>query len=682
MNEYGSYPQGLENEEKLSRSWMGSPIISSGKVMGVISIQNLREDAFTESDLRLLITLTNSMSVALENARLFDETQRLLKETEQRAAELAIINSVQTGLASNLEMQAIYDLVGEKIREIFDAQGAGIAIVDRERQLVMLKYLFEDGQIYRDKTFPLGQGLTSLVLETRETILLQSDEEAEKYNDKFIFPGSQSQSKSWLTVPILIGGEAIGALNVQNFERQHAYSESDVRLLQTLASSLGVALENARLFAEERQRATELEAISTVSQALVAETDLENMIQLIGSQMRDIFQADIVYVALLDPQTRLIHFPYQIGESFDTLALGEGLTSQIIQSGRPLLINKNVQERRKELGTKLVGREALSYLGVPIKSGRNAIGVLSVQSTKEENVFSDNDTRLLSTLAINIGIAIERARLFNEIQTSNREISEALEQQTATSEILSIIAENPTYVQPVLDAVAERAAKLCNSYDAAIVRIDGNIYRIVAHWGSVPLPEDNLLNGIPLNRATVTGRAMLDKKTIHIHDLLAEPLHEYPLSREYYQTSEQRTMLVTPLQRENEVIGSIMIRRQEVNPFTEKQITLLKIFADQAAIAIENVRLFNEIQTRNREITEALDQQTAISEILRVTASSPTDIQPVMNVIAENARRLLNGYLSGVYLVDADMIDEVAMSNFTTQGLDLHEQAYPRRAGV
>jgi GAF domain-containing protein/tetratricopeptide (TPR) repeat protein len=678
MNEYGSYLQGLENEEKLSRSWMGSPIISSGQVMGVISIQNLREDAFTESDLRLLITLTNSMSVALENARLFDETQRLLKETEQRAAELAIINSVQTGLASNLEMQAIYDLVGDKIREIFDAQGAGIAIVDREREMVLLKYLFEDEQIYRDKTFPLGQGLTSLVLETRKTILIQSDEEGQEYRDRFIYPGSQVISKSWLTVPILIGGEAIGALNVQNFEREHAYSDSDVRLLQTLASSLGVALENARLFAEERQRATELEAISTVSQALVAETDLENMIQLIGGQMRDIFQADIVYVALLDPQTRLIHFPYQIGESFDTLALGEGLTSQIIQSGRPLLINKNVEERRKELGTKLVGREALSYLGVPIKSGRNAIGVLSIQSTKEENVFSDNDTRLLSTLAINIGIAIERARLFNEIQTSNREITEALEQQTATSEILSIIVENPTYVQPVLDAVAERAARLCNSYDAAIVRIDGNIYRIVAHWGSVPLPEDNLLNGIPLNRDTVTGRAMVDKKTIHIHDLLAESIDEYPLSRQYYRTSEQRTMLVTPLMRENEVIGSIMIRRQEVNPFTEKQITLLKIFADQAAIAIENVRLFNEIQTRNREITESLQQQTAISEILRVTASSPTDIQPVMNVIAENARLLLNGYLSGVYLVEAGMIDEVAMSNFTSEGLELHEKAYPR----
>ena len=187
------------------------PLIVGDEVKGIISLQNLeRENAFAPSDVRLLETLANSMSVALESARLFDETQRLLKETESRNAELAIINSVQQGLASKLEMQAIYDLVGDKMREIFDAQGAGIAIIDRPQNLVLLKYLFEDGQVYRDKTFPLGQGLTSYVFETKETLLIQSDEALEKYKEKFIYPGSQSVSKSWLTVPILIGGEVIG----------------------------------------------------------------------------------------------------------------------------------------------------------------------------------------------------------------------------------------------------------------------------------------------------------------------------------------------------------------------------------------------------------------------------------------------------------------------------------------
>ncbi|MFN8388525.1 MAG: GAF domain-containing protein, partial [Anaerolineales bacterium] len=360
---------------QMEKSFAALPIFSAGNVIGMVGISDYeRENAFSESDVRLLQTVVSSMSVALENARLFDETQRLLKITEDRAAELAIINSVQEGLASKLEMQAIYDLVGDKMREIFDAQGAGIAIIDRPQNLILLKYLFEERHVYRDKSFPLGQGMTSYVFETKQTLLIQSDEDREKFKDKFIYPGSQAVSKSWLTVPILIGGEVIGGLNVQNFEREYAFSDSDVRLLQTLASSLGVALENARLFDEERKRASELSAISKVSQALVVETDLDSMLHLVGGQMREIFGADIVYVALLDKETNLIHFPYQVGETFDTLILGEGLTSTIIQTGEPLLINKDIKERREQLGTKLVGREALSYLGVPIKSGKDTIG--------------------------------------------------------------------------------------------------------------------------------------------------------------------------------------------------------------------------------------------------------------------------------------------------------------------
>ena len=207
-------------------------------------------------------------------------------------------------------------------------------------------------------------------------------------------------------------GEVLGPDCSSEITKKQTPLRIHVRLLQTLVSAMSVALENARLFDETQrllreteQRAAELAAINTVSEALVAEPELDSMIQLIGDQTRDILKADIVYVALLDRSSNLINFPYQVGDEFTPLQLGEGLTSKIIEAGQPLLINRNIDERRAQLGATLVGRQARSYLGVPIMAGKEAIGVLSVQSMTQENAFTENDVRLLSTIAANAGAA-------------------------------------------------------------------------------------------------------------------------------------------------------------------------------------------------------------------------------------------------------------------------------------
>src|SRR5215469_16027707 len=245
--------------------------------------------------------------------------------------------------------------------------------------------------------------------------------------------------------------------------------------------------------------------------------------------------------------------------------------------------------------------------------------------------------------------ASENERLSKELQERNAELREALEQQTATSEILRVIASSPTDIQPVLDVVAENAARLCEAEDADILRIDGDILRRVASYGQMPRVDE-----LPITRGIPGCRAVVDRQTIHVHDVATEIETEFPEARITQQLTVTRTLLATPLLREGLPIGAIVIRRQEVRPFDEKQIKLLETFADQAVIAIENVRLFQELK-------EALEQQTATSEILGVIASSPTDIQPVLDVVAENAARLCEAKDAVIWRVDGDMLQRVAV---------------------
>lgn len=226
------------------------------------------------------------------------------------------------------------------------------------------------------------------------------------------------------------------------------------------------------------------------------------------------------------------------------------------------------------------------------------------------------------------------AHLEHRVEERTRDLAESLEQQTATSEILRIIASSPTDLQSVLDAVAEYAARLCEANNALIFRIEDEVLRMVASYGPLqgPLREER----IPINHGWVTGRAVIDRQTIHVHDLATVNETEFPLGRTHQQRFGHRTILSTPLLREGHPLGVITIRRMEVRPFTDKQIKLLETFADQAVIAIENARLFQELQERTRELTRLVAELQALGEVGQAV-NSTLDLQTVLDTIVTRA---------------------------------------------
>lgn len=322
--------------------------------------------------MRLVNTLASSLAVSLQNARLFDETKRLFEAERQRVAELQTISSVQQALAKELELHALIDVVGSKIRETFSAANTFVALYDAATQMVQFPfYVGCDGQPVHVEPYALGDSLTCKVIRSRQPLVLGTAAETVAAGAVLEDDGVKEMPESWLGVPMISGNDVVGVVALQDWPKNR-YGENDVRLLSTLASSLAGALQNARLFEAERQRAAELAIINSVQQGLASRLDFQGIIDLVGNKIQEVFDVHCVTIYLYNSEHNLLipSFAIERGKHIgqEPFAPEHGLTAHVLHTRQPVVINEHLMERGAELGAIIVpGTEApRSYVGVPI----------------------------------------------------------------------------------------------------------------------------------------------------------------------------------------------------------------------------------------------------------------------------------------------------------------------------
>ncbi len=421
-----------------------------------------------------------------------------------------------------------------------------------------------------------------------------------------------------------------------------------------LVDQSGLAIERARLLGDLQQRNAELAALTEVTRAVSELLDLDKSLEAISTHAAQVTRSDAACIFLYDQDRNAfsLRASYNTAEEYireagDRPMPPDGMTSSDSPSSRSLVVRSAtgrvpVQIADVAATSDYPSRDLLlrsgyrSVLVVPLLRGERVIGTMSVLRSQPRE-FSPREVELVTTFASHSAIALDHARLFQEVEARNLDLVEALEQQTITGDFLKVISRSTFDLQPVLESLVQSATRLCEADRGFIFRRDGEVYRVAADHGS-PDELRTLIRQHPIQsgRGTLVGRIALERRAVHIPDVLADPEYRWA---EAQRAGGYRTALGIPLLREGIPIGVIVLSRNAVHPFTEKQIHLLTTFADQAGIAIENVRLFTELQARTQELARSVEGLRALGETIQAVSSS-LELGEVLCTIAEQATKL------------------------------------------